>query len=399
MNNAAGYSTAFRRLATATAFAGLFSFALTVTITPAAVNQISAELCHRSKALVGYLYQISMVGFFVCVLLGGRYSDKRGKLPVLAAGGALMAIGSYAFAQASSYAVAFAATLAMGAGGGLSEGISMAAIADLYETRRRTSVMNFAQVFFAVGAVIGPFGVSWLLAKHLDWRWAYTVTSGLCVLGAALAIAAIMKREERPLAHAHACDWRTLLRDRLVLALALGILLYVGAEAGQGCWLAAYFRHNLGSARPVAAATVALFWAGIGLGRAITAWTAKHMADYVIICIALGFATMFQSALLLVGWWVYGLILVPLLGFALAPVWPTTISRASALHPSQTGSVLSIVVAAGAVGGGFIPAAIGQAADRIGLHPALWTCAVLSLINFTMFVAIWARHRERREAR
>lgn len=399
MSNTAAYSTPFRRLATAAAFAALFSFALTVTITPAAVNQISAELCHGSKALVGYLYEIGMAGFFVCVLLGGRYSDRRGKLPLLAAGGALMAIGSYAFAQASGYTLSFAATLAMGAGGGLSEGISMAAIADLYETRRRTSVMNCAQVFFAVGAVIGPFGVSWLLAKHLDWRWAYVITSALCVLGAALAVAAVAKREERPLAHAHTSEWRALLSDRLVLALALGILLYVGAEAGQGCWLAAYFKHNLHSAKSIAAATVALFWAGIGLGRAITAWTARHLSDYAIVCIALGFATIFQSALLLVDWWVSGLILVPLLGLALAPVWPTTISRTSALHPTQTGSVLSIVVAAGAVGGGFFPAAIGQAADRIGLHPALWTCAALSLVNFTMFVVIWARHRARRERR
>lgn len=398
MNNAAAYSAPFRRLATAAAFAGLFSFALTVTITPAAVNQISAELCHGSKALVGYLYEIGMAGFFVCVLLGGRYSDRRGKLPVLTAGGVLMAIGSYAFAQASGYALALVATLAMGAGGGLSEGISMAAIADLYETRRRTSVMNCAQVFFAVGAVIGPLGVSWLLARHLDWRWAYLVTSVFCVLGAALAAAAVAKRQEAPLAHTHASQWRTLLCDRLVLALAFGILLYVGAEAGQGSWLAAYFKHNLRSANSIAAATVALFWIGIGLGRAITTWTARHLSDYVIICIALGLATIVQSALLLVDWWVSGLILVPLLGIALAPVWPTTISRASALHPNQTGSVLSIVVAAGAVGGGFFPAAIGQAADKAGLHPALWTCAVLSLVNFTMFVVIWMRHRARPEA-
>jgi fucose permease len=398
VNDRNDYSTTFRRFATAATFAGLFAFALTVTITPAAVNQISVELCHRSKALVGYLYEIAMAGFLVCVLLGGRYSDRRGKLPVLATGGVLMAIGSYVFAHASGYATAMVAVCVMGAGGGLCEGISMAAIADLYETRRRTPMMNLAQVFFAVGAVVGPSGVSWLLAKHLDWRWAYVATSCFCVLAAALAVAAVTKHEERPVAHHHSGDWRALLKDRLVLALALGILLYVAAEAGQGCWLAAYFKHNLHSAGPIAAATVALFWAGIGLGRAVTTWTAHHLSDYVIVCIALGLATVCQTALLLVHSPIPGLVLVPALGIALAPVWPTTISRASALHPMQTGAVLSIVVAAGGLGGGLIPAAIGQAADKIGLRPALWSCAVLSLINFALFVVIWARHRTRPQA-
>lgn len=398
MNSAADYPTTFRRLVAATAFAGLFGFALTVTLTPAAVNQISVDLCHGSKALVGYLYQTAMAGFLACVLLGGRYSDRRGKLPVLTAGAVMMAVGSYLFAHAHSYPVALAAVCIMGGGGGFSEGISMAAIADVFEPRRRTSVMNGAQVFFAAGAVVGPFAVSWLLARHLDWRLAYIATSGFCVLAALLALTAVMTRRERPLAHVHVGEWRAVLRDRLVLALSFGILLYVGAESGQGSWLAAYFRQNLHSKGPVAAATVAMFWAGIGLGRAITTWTAKHLSDYTIICIALTGATIFQSALLLVGSPVPGLVLVPLLGFALAPVWPTTISRASAQHPMQTGSVLSIVVAAGGIGGGFVPAAIGQAADRFGLPPALWSCAVLSAINLALFATLWSRNRARFQA-
>ena len=389
------HSTTFRRLAAATAFAGLFAFALTVTITPAAVNQVGAELCHGSKALVGYLFQAWMAGFFTCVLLGGRYSDKRGKLPVLGVGCVLMAIGSYLFAHVSTYFGALLAVFLMGAGGGLSEGIGMAVIADVFEPRRRTSMMNCAQIYFAIGAVVGPSAVSWLLAERIDWRWAYIGTAAFCVMGALLALVAVTRREETPLAHGHTGQWRELLRDRLVLLLSLGVLLYVGAEAGQGSWLAAYFKQDLRTAGPVAAATVAVFWAGIGLGRAVTAWTARHLSDYAIVCMGLGLATICQTALLVTHSSSFALVLVPLLGFALAPVWPTTISRASALHPAQTGTVLGIVVAAGSLGGGIFPAAIGQAADTFGLRPVLWSCVALLVINFSIFVRLWTRHRAR----
>jgi len=394
----ASYSTPFRRLATAAAFAGPFAFALTATIIPAAVNQIS-PLCNNRDTLIGWLLGVPMIGFLACVLAGGRLSDTHGKLPVLCVGCALMAVGSCMFARAYTYPVALAAALVMGAGGGCTEAIAMAVVVEVFSAERRTSMMNCAQVFFAAGAVAGPLGVTWLLAKHIDWRWSLVVTSGFCALASALALAAIGKREERPIGRGHVGEWRALLGDPLVIVYALGVMLYVGAEAGQAGWLARYFANDLGAAGPLAAFTVGLFWVGIGVGRAIAAWSAKHLTDYAIICWSLGFATVLQTVLLLFHSAIPALITVPLLGFALASVWPTILSRAGALHPAQTGTVLGVVVAAGGVGAGIFPPAIGQAADAIGLRRALWICPVLIAVNFAVFMRLWARHRAQSEAR
>lgn len=391
----AAYQTShgYRRLAAAAAVAGLFTYALAVTITPAAINQIS-PICHNSDALVGWLFRVSMAGFFVCVLLGGRYSDKHGKLPVLLVGCVLMALGSFGFARVTTYPMALAMALIMGAGGGFAEAIAMGVIADVTSADRRTSTMNYAQVFFAAGAVFGPLGVTWLLAANTDyWRWAFTGTAVICVLAALTAFTAIAKREEKPVGQAHAGEWKALLKDRLVLTLSLGILLYVAAECGQASWLAKYFKNDFGTTDPVAAATVALFWGGIGLGRLFATWTSKHLSDYAIICIAHGFALVCQVALLVTHSPILALIAVPLLGFGLAPGWPTIVSRASALHPKQSGTVVGIVVSAGALGAAIFPAAIGQAADYIGIRHALWICVALIAANLCIFIPLLRQHR------
>ena len=388
-------SNGFRRLAAASAVAGLFAYALTVTITPAAINQIS-PICHNSDKLVGWLFLVWMVGFFVSVLLGGRHSDKHGRLPVMLVGCVLMALGSFGFARVSTYPMAVLMIFTMGAGGGFVEAIAMGVIADVTSADKRTSVMNYAQVFFAVGAVIGPLGVTWLLAASTSyWRWAYVLTGVVCILTALMVFSAVAKREEKPVGPEHRGEWQALLKDRYVLALSLGILIYVAAECGQASWLAKYFRYDryLETTEPIAAATVALFWGGIGVGRYFATWTSKHLSDYAIICIAHGFALVCQVALLVTHSPVLALIAVPLLGFGLAPGWPTIVSRASALHPKQTGTVLGIVVSAGALGAAIAPAAIGQAAYYVGLRQALWICVALLVANLCLFIPMLRHHR------
>lgn len=391
-------SVGFRRLAAASVFASLLVFALSVTIMPAAVNEIVPQLCHNSYVYYGGIYPVWMLGFFVSALIGGRYADKIGKLPMLLAGCTMMALGSFAFGQATTYATVVIAGFVMGAGGGFTEANSMALIADVFGEARRTAMMNFSQVFFAVGAVMGPMAVTSLLVARADWRWAFIGTAALCAVSAVICLAGAARREERPLAHEQIGSWRVLLRDRLVLWLSLGIFLYVGAETGQASALAAYFKHDLRSAGPLAASTVAVFWAGIGLGRMAAAWSSRHLSDYVVICSSLALAVVSQAALLLFSTPGPAIGAALVLGFALAPVWPTIVSRAGAAHPLQSGAVMCIVVSAGSLGAAVVPPAIGQTAARLGMRSALWICFLLLAANLVLFLRLWQRNRVQSEA-
>ena len=340
-----------------------------------------------------------MVGFIAAVLLGGRYSDKIGKLPVLLVGCVLMSIGSLGFARVTTYPAAMIMSIVMGAGGGFAEAIAMGIIADVTSANRRTSVMNYAQVFFAIGAVAGPLLVTWLIAINIEyWRWSFIITAVGCIVAAVAVAAALSKREERPVGETHHGEWKTLLKDRTVMTLSLGVLFYVAAESGQSSWLARYFRDDLSTSAPMAAATVAFFWTGIGVGRYFAVWTARFMSDYAIVCLAHGLALIFQVTLLITHSTNVALVSVIMLGFALGPGWPTIVSRASALHPRQSGSVLAVVVSAGAVGAAIFPPAIGQAADHIGMRNALWTSPALLMANLIIFVPLLIKSRQQSTA-
>jgi len=386
-------TTGFRRLATASAFASLFVFALSNTVTPASLYEIG-RFYHASDSQLSWLFRIPMMGFFVAVLLAGRYADKRGKMPMLTVGCAFIAVGAGLFAAAQSFIVAVIGALLMGMGGGFSECAAMAAVADLYDSSKRTAMLNGAQISFAVGAVAAPLAIAKLLHSGMDWRLGYIGTAIFCVVGAVLAGSAWSARQEKPQAQEHHGDWRHLVKDRMVLLLSLGILLYVGAESGQGSWIALYFKKGLQAAGPVAAASVAFFWAGIGAGRFAATWTSRRLSNYALICISLAFAAICQAALLVVHSPVVGLATVPLLGFGLAPVWPTILSCAGDEHPMQSGTVFGIVVAAGSLGAAIFPPTVGQVADAVGLRHALWICFILLAVNFGVFLRLWIGKRK-----
>jgi fucose permease len=376
-----------RRLAAATAFAGLFAFAVVISVTPAAINEIGRSY-RASASVLGALYLVQAGGFFVAVITGGRASDRRGKLPVVTLGSLLMGAGAAGFALSRSLPLAFVALTLTGVGGGLTEGIAMAAVSDLYTGRRRTAMLNWAQAVFAFGAISGPMAVSGLIRAGAEWRVGYFGTAAVCAAAAVLGCCAVWRRSERAVAADQHAGWREFLADPLVLWLSIGIMLYVGAESGQANWLAAYFERVLGSRPAFAASTIALFWVGISLGRVAATWLSRHMSDYGIICWALGLSAAFQVGLLAAYGPAVALVCVVGLGWSLGPVWPTILSRAGAAHPGQSGTVFGVIVAAGAAGFAIFPPAIGRAADWVGLGPALWLCPVLLAVNLVIFARL-----------
>lgn len=381
-------SDRFRRLATAAAFAGLFSYAATLFVTPASNNEI-AQTYGASLGMLARLALAVMVGFLSAVLFAGWYSDRRGKLPTILAGCISMALGLSIFGSASNFDLLTFASFLMGLGGGLSESTCMALIADLYHESHWTAMANLSQAAFGVGAVISPLVVGWLLRLGVDFRIGYFGTAFVCAVSAAIAFAALSMRCEIPCVESDAnTRWRDLVGSSLVLMLAFGIMLYVGAEIGQSQWLAVYFRQGLNAKRELAAWSLSFMWFGILTGRVAGALASRLVSEITIIRLCLILSALSQSALLLISSSVWGLVCVFLLGFFLGPVFPTIVSCASGAYPSQSGTVTSIVVAAGALGAAIFPPAIGWTADFVGLKTALWTCMAILLIDAGMFITM-----------
>lgn len=390
-----GADANYRLIATAAAFAGTFSFAVVFSLAPSSTNEIMRSF-HATKSMLGALFFAVSGAFVITVIAGGWLSDRKGKLPVMMAGCLLMAVGTSIFGLTSSFGMAFISMLLIGLGGGMTEGIAIAAVSDLYGGARRTALLNWTQTLFGVGAIATPVAVARLISTGASWRLAYAGATVVLILTSALAAVAISKRRERPLIpDGHSLEWRELLRDPLVIWLAVGVGLYVGAESGQGNWLAVYFEKGLHSSAAFAASTVAFFWGGVTVGRMMAVWLSKHLSDHSLILWSLGLCTVFETLFLLMPSAIPAIVMVVVIGIAMGPVWPTVLSRAAAAHPGQSGSVFGIIIAMGSAALAIISPIIGAIGDAVGIRPALWLCLALLVANLALFARLGEQRRQR----
>ena len=367
-----------------------------MTVPQASVNQLEAEFRVTDSAFSA-LFRLFMLGFLAGAVFGGRLSDRFGKLPVIALGCVMMSVGMLISSQAHSFSVIPIAAMLAGAGGALAEVVSMALVSDLYHGAARTVMMNWTQLGFSAGAFIQPIVYARMLSVGVGWRSGYAAAGALglvCVLLVAGASVAD-RRRARPAEQQAGLSWWAIIRDRFVLRLAVCLMLYVGAEIGLSSWVAAYMAKDLGSSAPVASASVAAFWIGIGVGRLVAVRLSRRLSDHTLICWSLGLGAALQAALLLMHLPQAALLVTFAAGVALGPAWPTIVSRASGAFPANTGAVIGIVAAFGCLGAAIFPSVVGQASDVIGLRYALWICVVALVIGLVIANAGWGEEPSR----
>jgi fucose permease len=177
----------------------------------------------------------------------------------------------------------------------------------------------------------------------------------------------------------------TLARPRVWLNVAL-FFVYTGLEVSAGQWSYSLFTEARGVAPGVAGIWVAVYWAGLTAGRIASGAIASRVPGDALL--RLGTIGSVFGALLI--WWDPGMssgfLGLAVLGFALAPIFPTLIAQTpTRLGPSHATSAIGFQVAAAYLGTTAIPGLTGVLAGHWGLAvigPCLFgTAGVLLLLQ------------------
>jgi len=290
--------------------------------------------------------------------------------PLVAGATLLIALALAAEALAPSMWVMTVGTVLFGIGFGALDTALNAHAARHFGARD----INWMHASYGLGATLGPLLVTALLSAGRSWRQTYGVMAlVLAVLGGVLAQA--RRRWEVP---ASAPDPRPA-SPPAPRASAVGALTFTavetGIESGAGIW--GYLFLTAGRGLPPAAAGVAVaaYWAMMCAGRVVLGPVAERLGPARVLAMAvagvpLGAALMAlpipgpgAGALAVAG--------LMLLGLAAAPIFP--------LFTLTTGTtrMVSLQVAASAVGGAALPAGLGLLIGAAG--PRLLAPSLLAL--------------------
>ena len=233
--------------------------------------------------------------------------------------------------------------------------------------------INWMHASYGLGATLSPLLVTALLSAGRTWRQTYgTMALVLAALGGVLVLA---RRWEVP---ASVPDPRPA-SPPVPRASAVGALTFTaveaGIESGAGIWGYVFLTAGRGLPPAAAGGAVAAYWAMMCAGRVVLGPVAERLGPARVLAVAvagvpLGAALMVlpipgpgASALAVAG--------LMLLGLAAAPIFP--------LFTLTTGTtrMVSLQVAASAVGGAALPAGLGLLLGAAG--PRLLAPSLLAL--------------------
>jgi fucose permease len=321
-------------------------------------------------SIISLHYAGSLAGVVAAMVALTRWP---GRFTVMTALG-VTAAGCASIALAPTWPLFLCGIAVIGAGfGALVIGLNQ--LVAYSEGRRRTALLNGLNGVYSAGAVIGPIVIASLAASYFSAVYIGAGIAGalLIVLSAGIQgrLPVVAGARSRP-------GW-------LVGVFVIAIALYVGFENAAGGWIPSDLQ-STGLTANVAAAYTSVFWLALALGRLLIAVVPARASERqvvltgaVVAVVALLVATQPKAA-------PYAYVVM---GFAIAPIFPTAIGWLAKLRPGDAAAT-QWVYPAGSIGGVVVPGALGAV---VGVSGVGWTPAVLAAVAILLTGAFAAVRR------
>lgn len=341
-------------------------FAMTTDAVGVIIPEVMKEF-NLSMTAAGLLHYGPMTAIALAGIFLGFLADKIGRKKTIILGLALFAVNSYLFLLGNTFGFFLTLLIISGAAIGIFKTGALALIGDMSKsTNDHTSTMNVVEGFFGVGAIIGPFLVSYFLTRDVEWKWLYVVAATLCVV--LIIIAQIAKYPSTKKSVEDPINIkRTLMmvKDRYAFGFSMAAFLYVAVEAAIYVWMPTLIAGYDGSFMFIALYALPIFFVLRAGGRFLGAWMMAKF-DWTIVMTISSFVILLCYVFSFVNE-TATVVLLPLSGLFMSVIYPTINSKGISCFPkSSHGSVAGIILFFTAAGAALGPLSMGVVSDMFG---------------------------------
>jgi fucose permease len=339
-------------------------------LVPSLIRSIEHDF-QQTDAGLGLFYFISALVYASGSLGGGLATERLGRRAVLTLATMLHGVGLVALAIAPSWPLFLLAAVPSNLGAGAIDGGVNGLFLDVYRTGRGRA-LNLLHLFFALGALIAPLVVGRLVEAGVAWQ-VVVVAAALPQFAMALGFAI----SDVPSGRHQRGDPRTRLGLQLpLILLAVAVCFYVAAEVGVSAWLVRFLE-----SAPLTVATTALslFWAGLTLGRLVSARFGDVFDHRRFAIVATAVASVGLVLAVVVPSLPASIVLFGVVGFAFGPIYPMIMAVAGDLFPNRSAAVSGFLGASAISGAILYPPVMGFLSVTIGLGWAMVGAAALGI--------------------
>ncbi|MBD1582087.1 MFS transporter [Pseudoalteromonas sp. S16_S37] len=379
-----------------------FMFAMTSdavgVIIPELIEQYNLSMTQASA-----FHYAPMIWIAISGLCLGFLADKIGHKSTILIGFTLFSLACFAFAISNNFIIFVVLLSLIGVAIGLFKTAALALLGDLSPTSHaHTKTMNTVEGFFAIGAIVGPALVSYMITVGVSWVYLYVLAGVLCVLLSLATLKVHFVAKPKPLSQQAPSFKHTLLmfKDLHALGFSAAIALYVATEVAIYVWMPTLLKTYQGEWTLLATYALTIFFILRALGRFMATWL-LNVFSWQIVMLVLSVAIF----ICYLATYIFGVnaavVSLPLSGLFMSMIYPTLNSKGiSCFAKHQHGSVAGIILFFTALSAALAPLLMGVVSDYFGhiRHGFALATAFAALLMFAMFYNWWRNPAQMRLA-
>jgi MFS transporter, FHS family, L-fucose permease len=333
-----------------------------------------------------FIPSMALIWFFFLSVPTGLLLEKYGKKFILNIGMGITGLGMLIPFLHYSFPVMLIAFIFLGIGNTIVQVSTNPLLHDVVPTEKYSSYMSLSQFIKAICSLLGPIIATFMAVKAGNWKLVfivYAVTSFLAVIWLYFTTINETKMETN---NASFKTCFSLLRNKFILTMVLGIFLLVGVEVSMNSNIANFLQNRHGISLENASLGISIFFTSVMIGRFLGAiilqWlSARKFFVFTSILVIVGLILLIYSPGV-----VTSRICIFVTGLGLANLFPLIFSIAVEKMPGRINEISGLMIMAIA-GGAFLPPVMGFVSTKFGVSAGFLVLvfAMLYILSISVY--------------
>jgi len=255
-------------------------------------------------------------------------------------------------------------------------------VSNIVKKEQLTSSLTLGQFIKAIAAFLGPILAGFAASTLGNWKLMFPLFAGITVLSTLWLLLTPVEKEKEISQTTSFKAAFSLLGDKTILFLFLGILFVVGVDVGMNTATPKFLMERAGMALEKAGLGTSLYFAARTAGALVGAILLAKLSAQKFFRISMILAIVALVAMMALNNIVGILVMVAIIGFTIANIFSIIFSLALQKLPTRANEISGLMIM-GVAGGAIFPLLMGVMADAMGQTGALLVilgCMVYLLI-------------------
>ncbi len=309
---------------------------------------------------------MALFWFFLLSVPSGILQDKFGKRRMLNIGMLFTGLGMIIPFFHYSFPVMLVAFIVLGIGNTIVQVSANPLLHDVAPREKYSSFMSLSQFIKSIVSLLGPVITTMMAALFGNWKLVfaiYAITSVLAVIWLYLT-----RIEETKSSHAAATfkSCFSLLKNKFIVVMVLGIFVLVGADVGMNANIANFLQNQFGLTLERASLGISVYFTALMIGRFSGAVLLNWISSRRFLLLTAIVAFVSLAGMLLTPSLLVAQIAIFMVGLGSANLFPLIFSIAVEKMPDRSNEVSGLMIMA-VSGGAFVPPIMGMISANIGV--------------------------------